>query len=151
EPDHRNGGDSVITMLADADGGVPSYGRIGTFLGAGSETTAVALSWAFYVLWKHPKVWERMKREVDDVLGDRKPRFEDLAMLKYTRMVVEETLRMYPPAYMITRTALERDEIGGFVINRGTTMIVAIPSIHHDPHFWREPDRFDPERFTVEN
>lgn len=151
EPDRRNGGDSMITMLADTDGCVPSSGRIGTFLGAGSETTAVALAWAFYVLWKHPKVWERMKREVDDVLGDRKPRFEDLAMLKYTRMVVEETLRMYPPAYMITRTALERDEIGGFVINRGTTMIVAISSIHHDQRFWRAPDDFEPDRFTPEN
>jgi cytochrome P450 len=115
---------------------------------AGHETTANALSWTFYLLARHPEAEARLHEELDRVLGGRNPTHADLAELKWTRMVIEEALRLYPPAHTIGRTAIGEDRIGGMRIPRGALVTVSIHATHRNPKLWREPERFDPERFA---
>jgi cytochrome P450 len=117
---------------------------------AGHETTAIALSWALYLLSKNPAVLRKLEREVDDALGTRTPGFDDLKHLEYTRMVVEETLRLYPPAWIVGRTALEDDEIGGYFIPKGSIVAMSPYLVHRHPKFWTNPEGFDPERFSAQ-
>ena len=92
---------------------------------AGHETTAVTLAWVWYLLSKSPDVARRVREEVSRVLGDRTPGIEDLPNLTYTRMVLDETLRLYPAAWVISRTAVEGDEIGGYRIPAGHTLFLS--------------------------
>jgi cytochrome P450 len=117
---------------------------------AGYETTSVALSWAYELLTRHPEVMARLTAEVNAVLGDRLPAFADLPALSYTSMVVQETMRLRPPAWWLPRTAIEADEIDGFTIEAGTNVAVLMYAIHHHPEHWENPDQFDPERFSAE-
>jgi cytochrome P450 len=118
-----------------------------TLLLAGHETTAMALSWTFYLLSMHPEARRRLEAELADVLGGRAPALEDLPRLRYTRMVLEETMRLYPPAWVITRSAEGEDEIGGYRIPAGAIVLVSPFVTHHDPRLWEDPEGFDPERF----
>ncbi|MEX0786183.1 MAG: cytochrome P450 [Dehalococcoidia bacterium] len=117
---------------------------------AGHETTANALSWALYLLSQHPDVEERLAGEVDAALAGRVPTLEDLHSLPYTRMVIEEALRLYPPAYAFARRAMGDDEIGGYRIPKDATVLLSPWVTHRHPEFWDQPERFDPERFTPE-
>ncbi|HJQ31787.1 MAG TPA: cytochrome P450 [Pyrinomonadaceae bacterium] len=118
---------------------------------AGHETTANALTWAFYLLAQNPDAEARMHEELDTVLKDgRLPNAEDYAALRYTEMVVSETMRLYPPAWVVGRLALEDHEVGGFAIPRGALVLVSQYVMHRDPRFWPDPERFDPERWTPE-
>lgn len=117
---------------------------------AGHETTAVALSWTWYLLAQHPEAEARLHAELDRVLGGRLPTFADLAELKWTRMVVEEAMRLYPPAYLIFRTAIGEDRIGEVRVAPGTTIAIWPYVTHRNPKLWPEPLRFDPERFAPE-
>jgi len=119
-----------------------------TLLITGYESTAAALSWAFHLLSRHPSVLETLRAEVDAVLGERRPTYPDLARLPYARMVVEETLRLYPPSHWIQRRAASEDEIDGFTIRAGAIVAPMIHLIHHHPDVWDDPGRFRPERFT---
>ncbi|WJY41221.1 cytochrome P450 [Streptomyces sp. P9-2B-2] len=114
------------------------------------ETTTNTLSWAFYLLARHPEIEERLHAEVDEVLGGRVPAFEDLPKLVYTRMVVEETLRIYSPAYQFMRRAREEDEIDGYRMPAGANVLINSYFLHRHPDFWEDPERFVPERFTPE-
>ncbi|WP_192583072.1 cytochrome P450 [Streptomyces albicerus] len=114
------------------------------------ETTTNTLSWAFYLLACHPEAEKQMHAEVDQVLGGRIPQFEDLPRLTYTRMVVDETLRIYSPAYQFMRRACQDDEIDGYRIPAGTNMLINSYFLHRHPEFWPEPERFEPERFSPE-
>ncbi len=118
---------------------------------AGHETTALALSWLWYLLEKNPDKAEKLYTEVDTVLQGRTPQLTDLKDLTYTRMVIDETLRLYPSAWAIGRNAMEDDEIGGFRIPASFNIIVPIYIIHRDPSIWENPDDFVPERFAKEN
>lgn len=115
---------------------------------AGHETTSLALSWSFYLLSQHPEQLARLEAEVDAVLGGRSPEVSDIAKLPYTRMVVQEALRLYPPVPLVTRRAIEPDEIDGVQIPAGTKLSLPIFATHRHPDYWLDPDRFDPERFT---
>jgi cytochrome P450 len=118
-----------------------------TFVEAGHETTAVALAWTIYLLDKHPEADRRLRAEVTEVLDRRTPEVEDLPGLGFTRSVIEEALRLYPPVYAVARDAREEDEIGGFHIP-AKSMIVLSPYVtHHHPEIWSDPERFDPDRF----
>ena len=117
---------------------------------AGHETTALLLSWAFYLVAQHPQVRARLQAEADHVLAGRIPNLEDLPNLKYTRMVLDETMRMYPPAWLTNRRAIEADEIEGFAVPAGAQLTVSPYATHHDPALWPDPFQFDPERFTPE-
>jgi cytochrome P450 len=119
-----------------------------TIFVAGHETTANALSWTWYLLAQDTKAEAKLHAELDMVLGGRAPRFADLAELKYTRMVLEEALRLYPPAHTIARTAVKEDWIGGVRIPPGAAVFISIYATHRNPTLWPEPERFDPERFA---
>lgn len=122
-----------------------------TLLLAGHETTAVALSWALYLLARHPDIARRLEAEVDAVLaGGRPVAMDDLPQLPYTRMVIDETLRLYPPAYAIARWAQQEDEVGGYRVAAQSAVTLFPYVTHRHPEFWPDPDRFDPQRFTPE-
>ncbi len=121
-----------------------------TLFAAGHETTANAMVWTLYLLAKHPAVEARLHAELDRVLAGRPARFEDLEALCWTRMVIEESLRLFPPAFAVHRTALAEDEIGGVRIRRGSFITISPYVIHRHARYWPEPERFDPERFAPE-
>ena len=115
---------------------------------AGHETTANALAWTWYLLSLHPDVERQLHDEIDTVLGDRAPTPADYPRLPYTEMVVAESMRILPPAWVIGRLAIEDVEIGGWMIPRGSLAIVSQAVMHRDARFWPDPERFDPQRFT---
>ncbi len=114
---------------------------------AGHETTSNALTWTWYLLAQHPDVTARLEDEVDRVLDGRAPTYDDLAKLTYARMVVEESMRLYPPAHSISRTALHADRLGEVPIPAGAVITISPHTTHRNPTLWPEPERFDPERF----
>jgi cytochrome P450 len=120
-----------------------------TIIAAGHETTANALSWAWYLLAHHPEARERLQEELAGVLGGRLPALDDLPRLEYTRMVVEETLRLYPPAWVIGRRAVEADVLGGYRVEKGATVFVSPYLTQRRADLWPEPQRFRPERFSA--
>lgn len=117
---------------------------------AGHETTANALTWTFYLLSQHPEAARRLEEEVDAVLGDRRPTFDDLPKLAYTGRVFEEAMRRFPPIPYIERVAVADDVIGGYHIPAGAEVGLNIGLVHHHPEFWDDPDTFDPDRFLPE-
>ncbi len=121
-----------------------------TLIIAGHETVASALTWTWYFLAKYPHVLRRLQAELDDVLGGRVPTMADLPRLAYTRMVFEETLRVYPPAWIITRRALHEDVIGGYTVPANALVVISPYVTHRHPDFWEHPEGFDPDRFTAD-
>ena len=124
--------------------------EVGTFLGAGNETTAVTPTRAWYMLSKHLDVERRLHAELDAVLGGRTPTVEDVANRTYTRMIIDETLRLYPAAWAIGRGIVDDDEIGDYRIKKGTIIVLSPYVTHRRPDIWDNPEGFDPERFTPE-
>ena len=114
---------------------------------AGHETTANALSWCWYLLAQHPEAEARLHDELDRVLGARMPKSADLAELKWTRMVIEEAMRLYPPVHTTARMASGEDRIGGVRVPPGATIAISPYVTHRNPNLWPEPERFNPERF----
>ncbi|MET0593121.1 MAG: cytochrome P450 [Polyangiaceae bacterium] len=117
---------------------------------AGHETTAVALAWALHLLSRHPDVYARLQREVDTVLAGRSPTLEDMPRLPYAMQVFKETMRLYPPAYIVGRMAMRDVMLGSHRIPKGITVFVNIYGMHHRAKFFSHPDRFDPDRFRPE-
>jgi cytochrome P450 len=124
--------------------------EVTTFLLAGQETTSLALTWTWYLLSQHRDAQHRLERELDRVLNGRPPEYADLVNLPYTRMVVDEALRLYPPAWGFSRQALADDQLGGFTLPRGWLAFVIPYVLHRLPAFWQNPDAFEPERFLPE-
>lgn len=120
-----------------------------TIFGAGHETTANTLSFAFYVLSQHPEILKKAQAELDTVLQGRSPTLADLANLPYTKMVLEETLRLYPAAPAVTPRLVTKDlELNGFFIPEGALLLINIFNIHRHPKYWDNPEVFDPERWV---
>jgi len=117
---------------------------------AGHETTALTLSWAWYLLAQNPAIEEKFHAELDDLLGGRLPTMDDLSRLKYTDRIVREAMRLYPPAYGLGREAIEECEIGGFRVPRKTQVFMFQWATQRDPRFFPEPEAFHPERWTEE-
>lgn len=117
---------------------------------AGHETTAQALTWSWYLLSQNPDCEARLHQEVDRVLEGRAAEFEDLPRLKYTEMVLAESMRLYPPAWAIGRKSIAEFELGGYIIPKGSILILAPYVTHRDARYFPEPERFDPTRFTPE-
>lgn len=146
---------SMLLAARDEDTGAGMNDRqlrdeILTLLLAGHETTANALTWTWYLLSQHPAVERRLRAEVAEVLGGRTPTVEDLPKLRYTRMVIEEAMRLYPPAWGIPRRIIADDTICGYHIPAGVEVSLSLYTMHRHPAFWDNPDAFDPERFTPE-
>ncbi|HEY7330418.1 MAG TPA: cytochrome P450 [Gemmataceae bacterium] len=115
---------------------------------AGHETTALALAWGWYVLAQHPEVVEKLQAELRDVLGGRTPTAADLPNLRYTETIVQEVMRLYPPAYAIGRQAIETCTIGGYSVRARGTILMSQWVMHRDPRYYDEPERFYPERWA---
>ena len=119
-----------------------------TFLFAGHETTALVFTWAFQLLARHEDAYTTLIAEVDAVCGDRPPTVEDVPSLTYTERVIKETMRYYPPIYVLFREALEDISIDGYLIPEGTKLTVPQFILHGDERWWEDPDSFIPERWT---
>ncbi len=117
---------------------------------AGHETTAIALSWLWYLLSQNTEVEKNLREELKTVLSGKTPSFEDLPKLKYTKQVVEETLRLYPPAWIVGRRPIEDDVVGNYILPKGINILMITYLIHRHPDYWENPDKFDPERFSPE-
>jgi len=124
--------------------------QVVTIFMAGHETTAQALTWTWYLLSQHPAEEDKFHAEIDRVLSGRTPRFEDLAELRYARMVLEESMRLYPPAHTMSREALAEDEIEGHRVTKGSVVSIVPWLIHRHRLLWDRPDVFDPARFAPE-
>jgi cytochrome P450 len=151
-------GDDLLGMLLDArdpDSGASMSDRqvrdeLMTILTAAEDATSVMLAWCWWTIARHPAVEERLRDEVDRALGGREPTAADVPALRYVRMVVQETLRLYPPAWAIVRQSIAEDEIGGYRIHAHGSVALCTYTIHRHPEFWPHPETFDPERFAPE-
>lgn len=121
--------------------------EVTTLLLAGHETTANALSWTFYLLSEHPEAARAVEDEVDRVLGAEAPIAASAARLNWCRAVLQESMRLYPPAWLVSRSAIEEDVIGGYAVGRRALVSISIYDTHRLPDFWPEPEKFDPRRF----
>jgi cytochrome P450 len=117
---------------------------------AGHETTATLLAWTWLLIGQHPEVEQKMAVEFDAVLGGRIPNAEEINQLFYTRQVLDEALRLYPPAWMFARRLIEADEIGGYPMRAGQAVMLSPYVTHRLPQYWPEPAKFDPGRFAPE-
>jgi cytochrome P450 len=149
------GGDLLDMLMAarDEETGEPMSDKalrdeVLTLFLAGHETTANTMAWAWRLISEHPDVEHRFHEEVDSVLSGCPPTMEDFARLPYTRMIVNETLRLYPPAYFFGRETLRPIEILGYTIPPHSQVLLSPFVSHRDPRFFAEPERFDPERFA---
>src|SRR5882757_7151213 len=121
-----------------------------TIFMAGHETTAMAMTWIWYLLSQHPAEEAKLHAELTAVLGGRVPNSEDLSKLTYTKMVIEESMRLYPPVHTIAREALADDTLAGRHVPKGSAVLIAPWVLHRHRHLWHDPGRFDPERFSPE-
>jgi cytochrome P450 len=121
-----------------------------TLFFAGHETTSHALSWTHYLLSQHPQARERLERELDELLGDRLPSYEDAARLTYTSQVLQESLRLYPPVHALLREARAATTLGPWRVPEGAHVLLGVYHVHHDPRHFPDPERFAPERFEPE-
>ncbi|QRK10415.1 cytochrome P450 [Archangium violaceum] len=121
-----------------------------TMMLAGHETTATALSWAWALLHQNPDAEKKLHEELDAVLGGRPPTAEDIPRLVYTRRVLDETLRLYPPVYILSRKVMEDDTVCGYQILAGSSLDISPYVTQRLPELWPDPERFDPDRFTPE-
>ncbi len=146
---------TLLTMIeaAVADPTIPEFDReqaideLKQYLWAGTETTALTLAWALYQASKNPDVAERIRREGEQVYGDREPTAADYGALAYTRAVIQETMRLYPPIWGLIRVATQPDEIGGKEIKVGDRVVLFAYGTHHSAKYWEDPESFKPERF----
>ena len=116
----------------------------------GHETTAAGLTWVLKHIASKPSVGERFYSEVDDVIGERSVRVDDLPKLVYTRKIIDETLRLYPPIWLIARAVSREVVIGGQAIPAGTGILISPFTLHRHREFWHDPESFSPDRFSVD-
>lgn len=146
---------SMLMLARDEETGAQMsdnqlHDEVLTMLLAGHETTATALTWAWAMIDAHPHVAAKLHAELDEVLGERAPTVADLPRLAYTRMIIDETMRLYPPVYILSRKATADAVIGGYHIPKGSAVDLSPYVTHRHPAFWPDPERFEPERFTPE-
>jgi enediyne biosynthesis protein E7 len=148
-------GDDVLTRLI-ASTGKETDRRVAdrrmrdelvTLLLAGHETTASTVGWTLNLVGQHPEVRQRLHDEAVAVYGDGRPSYLDLTKLRYTNMVLQEAMRLYPPVWILPRRAQAADEVGGYHVPAGAEVLISPYLLHRHPRYWPEPDRFDPERF----
>lgn len=120
-----------------------------TLIVAGHETSACTLNWVWYLLSQHPEAEQKVQAEADQFSTDN-PGMESFAAMGFSRQVVEEALRLYPPVWLFTRKAIEEDMLGKFYVPPGTDIFIAPYFLHRHPDFWDEPEEFRPERFSEE-
>jgi cytochrome P450 len=156
--DPHAAGDLVRALLAarDPESGRPMTERqlrdeLVTVSSAGFDTAAVTLAWTCYLLSQHPWAAHAIAREADAVFGERKPCADDIPQLTFTRQVVNESMRMYPAAWVLTRTCVAADELCGYAIPAGAMTITSAWVVHYHPGHWERPEQFLPERFDKQS
>jgi cytochrome P450 len=141
----------LLNVLFGADNGTWPRKRVRdealTFMLAGHETTANAMSWLWYLLASNPDARDKMLAEIDEVLGGRRPTADDIIRLSWTSACVQESQRHFSAVWIIARETVEDDVIDGHHIRPGTTVLIPIHHIHHDERWWPDPETFDPTRF----
>lgn len=147
---------SAVIAATDADSGEPFtreelIDQLGVFFLAGHETTASVLTWVFYILAMQPAVLQRLRAEVDAVVGEGDVTFEHIRQLPYVRAVFRETLRLYPPITFLPRVALEAATVGPRRLRRGALVMISPWTLHRHSVYWDDPHAFRPERFLPEN
>jgi cytochrome P450 len=146
--------DLLALLLAEAHGDGPGISNrqlrdeVITLLVAGHETTALTLTWAAYLLARHPQADARLQRELASVLDGRPPNLQDLPRLPFTEHVISETLRLYPASYITARESLRDVEVEGHAIQKGTLVLISQWARHRDPRVFDHPDSFRPERWA---
>jgi cytochrome P450 len=140
--DNETGGGMTAAEVRD---------QVVTIFMAGHETTSQALSWTWYLLSQHPAIEAKLHDELAAVLGGRTPCYEDIGALRYTRMVIEESMRLYPPAHTMSRSPIAADNVLGYRIPPHAEVLIVPWLLHRKPSLWENPDRFDPERFAPEH
>lgn len=142
-----------MIQAAVADPSIPEFDEaqaideLKQYLWAGTETTALTLAWALYETARNPEAAERIRREGEATYGDREPTANDYAQLAYTRAVIQETMRVYPPIWALMRVASKPDVIDGKEIRVGDRVTLFAYGAHHSPKYWDEPEAFRPERW----
>ena len=121
-----------------------------TFMFGGHETVAAGMAWTWYLLSKHPEVRRNVRAEVDEVLGGRTPTKDDIWDLKYLGRVINESLRLYPPVSLISRTPIQDDVVDGYRVPKGSMCLISSFISHRHPDFWENPEGFDPDRWLPE-
>ncbi len=122
-----------------------------TLLLASHETTANALAWTWYLLARHPRDEARLHAEVDAVLGTgRVPQAGDVAAFPFTRMVFAESMRLYPPAWLLARVAIENHEAQGYAVHAGSLVVMSPWVVHRNANYFPDPERFDPDRWRAD-
>ncbi|WP_024875063.1 cytochrome P450 [Saccharomonospora piscinae] len=148
-------GDDVLTRLIASTAKEPDRrvadrrmrDELVTLLLAGHETTASTVGWTLHLVGRHPRVRERLHEEAVAVFGGRRPTYADLPRLRYTNMVLQEAMRLYPPVWILPRRAVADDVIGDYRVPAGAEVLICPYTLHRHPRYWPEPERFDPERF----
>jgi enediyne biosynthesis protein E7 len=143
----------MIMTARDREGGLPmpdvQLAREAlTIVVAGHETTASVLNWTWYLLSRHPAVEAKLSTELESLLGERFPDIDQFPKFVYTRQVIEEAMRLYPPLWLMTRRAVQDDHIGGYLVPAGTEIYISPYLIQRHPALWEAPQEFDPERFA---
>ena len=153
----RDGGDLLSSLMLARDEqngqGMDDQQLSDQLMGlllAGYETTANALTWTWYLLSENPWAGKKMREEVRRALDGRAPTTADMESIPYLRQVLDESLRLYPPAWMIGRRAIGEDLIGGYSVPPGTVIAICAYTLHRHPDYWEAPQVFDPDRFAAE-
>jgi cytochrome P450 len=145
---------SMLMQARDEDGSRMSdkqlRDEVMTFLLAGHETTALALSWSWHLLTQNPEAERKLHEELDRVLAGRTPEFSDLRNLSYSEGVIKESMRLYPPAWSLARTVVKDFEIAGYSIPAGANVVMSTWIMHRDPRYFADPYKFDPDRWLHE-
>jgi cytochrome P450 len=154
--DNRDSGDllSMLIQVQDEDGTRMTDRQLRdevlTFLLAGHETTALALSWTWHLLAQHSEVEQKLHSELDGVLSGRAPAFCDLPALPYTDSIIKESMRLYPPAWSLARTVISEIEVQGYRIPPGSNLVMSQWIMHRDPRYFSDPEKFNPDRWLSE-
>jgi enediyne biosynthesis protein E7 len=146
----------MLMNARDKETGAPMAERalideVMTLVVAGHETTASALNWTWYLISQYPEVESRLHAEVDTAAVLTAPSLEQMEALPYTRQVIDEALRLYPPGWLLSRRAIEADVLSGYEIPAGTDVLLPLYLLHRHPRYWQDPDVFWPERFAPEH
>jgi cytochrome P450 len=146
---------AMLMNVRDKESGAPMGERelideILTLVVAGHETTASGLNWTWYLLSQHPQVESRLHAEIAAAADMPAPTLSEMEGLRYTRQVIDESLRLYPPGWVLSRRTIEADELGGYPVPAGTNVLLPLYLLHRHPHFWKNPEAFEPERFAPE-
>ncbi len=157
EHDAKSDQQDFLTMLletsdpltGEALSGTEVHSQALTMVMAGHETTAKALTWTLYLLDQHRNVRDKILTELDVVLGGRKPKPDDIASLKWCRSAIQESMRLYPPIWVISRRSKQDQLVSGFLIENGSLVCISPWILHHDPKHWDNVDYFDPTRFLA--